>query len=138
MRNPTRVLMSMLVTLLASACTSAQPITEPVAVIEAFYEAVNDGDLDTAMGFVADDASFIIKGGPTTTTYTGTEEVQGYFQRLINRNSQHELSDLILEGDTVTWVLYVTSTLGESSGTEDAVVQAGKIASFQSRVIKDS
>ena len=60
MKSPMRVLLSMLVTLLASACASAQPITEPVAVIEAFYEALNDVDLDTAMGFVADDASLII------------------------------------------------------------------------------
>ena len=36
MKGFTIVLMSMLVTLVASACASTQPITEPVSVIEAF------------------------------------------------------------------------------------------------------
>ena len=128
----------MLVTLLVSACASAEPITEPVAIIEAFYEALNDGDLDTAMGFIDDDASFIIRGGPTSTTYTEAVEVQDYLQQVIDRNSQHELIDLMLEGDTVSWVLNVTNTLGKSSGIEEAVVQDGKIVSFNSNVIKMS
>ena len=46
MKSPTIALMSTLVILLASACASAPPVTEPVAVIEAFYEALNDGDVE--------------------------------------------------------------------------------------------
>ena len=134
MKSPTMVLMFMLVILLASACASTQPVTEPVAVIEAFYEALDDGDLDAAMGFVADDASFMIVGPSTTTTYTGPAQIQDYFQRVVNRNTQHELSDLILEDDTVTWILGATSILGESSGATEAVVQGGKIVSFRSRM----
>ncbi len=136
MKSPTIVLISMLVILLASACASTQPITEPVAVIEAFYEALNDGDLDTAMGFVADDASFNIEGGYSATTYTGTSQVQDLLQKVVDRNTQHELSDLILEGDTVTWILRSKSALGSFSGPEEAVVQGGKIVSFRSRVTK--
>jgi len=138
MKGYTVALISVLTVLLVSACASTQPITEPVAVIEAFHKALNDGDLDTAMSFVADDATFNIRGGPTITTYTGTEKVQDYLQQVVDRNSQHELSDLMLEGDTVTWVLRKTSSLGESSGTEEAVVQDGKIESFDSNVIRMS
>ncbi len=136
MKSPTIVLMAMLVIILASACASTQPITEPVAVIEAFYEALNDGDMDTAMGFVADDASFNLKTSATDTTYTGTAQVQDRFQQVVDRNTEHELSDLILEGDTVTWLLRVTSTLGPSSGPEEAVVQDGRIVFFDSKLIK--
>jgi len=131
MKSPTIVLMSILVILLASACASTQPITEPVAVIEAFYEALNDGDLDTAMDFVADDASFNMKRSLTDTTYTGTAQVQDYFQQVVDRNTQHELSDLILEGNTVTWLLKATSSLGSYTGPEDAVVQDGKTYPFK-------
>ena len=138
MKRPGIALVSFLIAVLASACASAQPVTEPVSVIEAFYEAVNDGDLDTAMGFVDDDASFSIRGGPTTATYTGAVEIQDYLQQVIDRNSQHELIDLMLESDTVTWVLNMTNTLGKSSGVEEAVVQDGKIVSFKGNVIKES
>ncbi len=136
MKSPTIVFMSMLAILLASACASTQPITEPVAVIEAFYDALNDGDMDTAMGFVADDASFSIEGGFSATTYTGTAQVQDLLQKVVDRNTQHELSDLILEGGAVTWILRAKSALGSSSGPEDAVVQGGKIVSCRSRVTK--
>ena len=134
MRIPMLAILFIFVALVASACATTQPITEPVAVIEAFYEALNDGDLDTAMGFVADDASFMIVGPSTTTTYTGPAQIQDYFQRVVNRNTQHELSDLILEDDTVTWILGATSILGESSGATEAVVQGGKIVSFRTRM----
>jgi ketosteroid isomerase-like protein len=135
MRNPKVVLFPVLLIFLASACASSQPITEPVAVIEAFYDALNDGDLDTAMGFVADDASFVTIAR-TTTTYTGTAQVQDLLQKVVERNTQHELSDLIVEGDTVTWILRAKSALGSFSGPEEAVVQGGKIVSFESRTSK--
>ena len=127
----------MMLTLLASACASSQPITEPVAVVEAFYEALNDGDIDTAMGFVDDDVSFSFRGGGLDkTNETGKSQFQEHFQQVLDRNTQHELSDLILEGDTVTWVLRATSTLGPNSGPEEAVIQEGRIVSFQSDVFK--
>jgi len=138
MKFRTIVLMSMLVALLASACASTEPITEPVAVIEAFYEALDDGDLDTAMGFVADDVSFTVQGAPNTITYAGKAQVRDRLQQVVDRNTQHELSDLTLEGDIVTWTLRATSTLGVSTGVDEAVVQSGKIVSFQCRLVRQS
>jgi ketosteroid isomerase-like protein len=118
--------MSMLVTLLASACASTQPITEPVAVIEAFHEALNDGDLDAAMNFVADDARFI-----TDTLHEGKAQVRVFFEGVLATNPHYELSDLKLEGDTVTWIGQVTFEGGGfAPGPFEAVVQNGKIVSL--------
>ncbi len=127
MKSFTMALISMLVTLLASACASTQPITEPLAVIEAFHEALNDGDPDAAMNFVADDARFIID-----TLYTGKAEVRGYYEGVVARNTQYKLSDLEAEGDTVTWIAQGTDDVGAFAPVPwEAVVQNGKIVSLK-------
>ena len=126
MKIHTIVAMSMLVTSLASACASTEPNTDPVSVIEAFHEALNNGDLDAAMSFVADDAKFI-----TDTLYTGKAEVRGFYERVLGSDPHYELSDFKLEGDTVTWIAEVTQYEGEFSPTPtEAVVQNGKIVSL--------
>ncbi len=126
MKSHKIVIACMLVTVLASACASTQPITEPVAVIEAFYEALNDGDLDAAMNFVADDAKFILN-----TVYSGKAQVRAFYEGTIAMNTQWELSDLKAEGDTVAWIGQLThDTGGFAPGPLEAVVQNGKIVSL--------
>ena len=127
MKSPTIVLMSMLVILLASACTSPQPITEPVAVIEAFHEALNDGDMDAAMNFVADDARFILD-----TLYAGKAQVRNFYEGTMAINTQWELGDLKAEGIAVTWIGQSTHDDGGNAPSPfEAVVQNGKIVSFK-------
>jgi len=125
MKSPSIVLMSMLVTVLASACASTQPITEPVAVIEAFYEALNDGDLDTAMSFVADDARFIID-----ILYSGKAEIRDFYREDLGVGSQYELSDLRADGEEVSWTEKATIGAITYEDPYEAVVQEGMIVSL--------
>ena len=125
MRSFTIVLMSMLVTLLASACAAAQPITEPVSVIEAFYEALNDGDLDAAMSFVGDDAKFIID-----TLYTGKTEIRDRLQEELDLGRHSELTDLREDGDKVSFVDKQTLGGATYEAQVEAVVQEGLIVSL--------
>ena len=125
MKSPTVVLMSMLVTFLASACASTQPITEPVAVIEAFEEALNDGDLDQAMSFVADDARFIL-----ASLHTGKAEIRDAYQEALELGYHSELSDLRADGDKVSWEMRLTIGEFVFSDLHEAVVQEGMIVSF--------
>ena len=125
MKSPTVVLMSMLVTLLASACATTQPITEPVLVVEAFHDALNSGDLDAAMSYVTDHAKFI-----TDNVYIGKAEVRDFFQGEVDRNIHYQLSGLKLEGDIVTWNVHATSDLSGFENPAEALVQGGKIVSF--------
>ncbi len=122
MKCATIVIMTMLVTLLASACASTQPITEPVAVIEAFHEALNDGDLDAAMSFVAADPKFI-----TDTLYTGKAEVGGFYEEALGLDSSWELSDLRADGDKIFWTFRITMGGAVFEGSGDAVVKEGMI-----------
>jgi len=122
MKFRTIVLMSMLVALLASACASTQPITEPVAVIEAFYEALNEGDLDTAMSFVADDATFI-----RSAAYIGKADISDFYQESLDLGFQAELSDLRADGDKVSWMEKLTIGGGRFEVQLEAIVRDGLI-----------
>jgi len=128
MKNLTVVLVSVLMPLFASACASTQPVTEPVAVIEAFFEALNDGDLDTAMSFVADDASFILFA-----VYPGKAEIRDYYRESLDLGFHAELSDLRADGDKVSWAGRVTIGGGTFESVYEAVVQEGMIVSHTFR-----
>ena len=125
MKSPMIVFVFALVILLASACASTQTITEPVLVIEAFYEAVNDGDLDGAMSFVADDARLI-----SDTLYTGQAGFRDYHQMRQSRNTYYELSDLRQDGDKVFFTLTETYDTGRYLVKGEAVVREGMIVSL--------
>ena len=125
MKSSTVALMSMLVILMASACASSQPITEPVAVIEAFCEALNEGDLDTAMSFVADDARFLID-----TLLVGKAENRDRYKGLLDLGYQSELSDLRADGDKVSFAQKLIIGAGTHENSYEAVVQEGLIVSL--------
>ena len=125
MKSATIVLMIVLVIAVGSACASTQPITDPIEVIQAFHDALNSGDLDEAMSYVADDARFI-----TFDVDIGKAQVRDFFQGELDRNVHYELSDLILEGDTVIWNVRGTDDLGGFDAPVEAVVQGGKIVSY--------
>ena len=55
MRSSMLAILYISVALAASGCGSPPTSTDPVSVIQAFYDAVNAGDVDRAMAFVADD-----------------------------------------------------------------------------------
>ena len=125
MKSPTVVLMSMLVTLLASSCASTQPITEPVAVIEAFEEALNDGDLDAAMSFVADDPRFIL-----FSLHTQKAEIRDAYQKWLDLGYHSELRDLRAHGDKVSWEVRLTLGVKVVTDLYEAVVKEGMIESY--------
>ena len=125
MKNATIVIISMLVIAVGSACASTQPTTDPIAVIQAFHDALNSGDLDEAMSYVTDHAKFI-----TDNVYIGKAEVRDFFQGEVDRNTHYELSGLKLEGDIVTWNVQAASDLGGFESPSEALVRDGKIVSF--------
>ena len=125
MKGYTVALISVLTVLLVSACASTQPITEPVAVIEAFFEALNEGDLDTAMSFVADDARFV-----TIAAYVGKADIRDFYQESLDLGFHSELSDLRADGDKVSWADKTTIGGGVFEFQGEAVVQDGLIVSL--------
>jgi ketosteroid isomerase-like protein len=125
MKSFTIAIIFMLVTVVASACGSTQPSTDPASVIQAFFEALNAGDLDGAMALVAEDAVFILHD-----VYTEKAQVRDHYQGEIDRNAHYELSDIQVAGDVVTLRLKETSDIVEFEDPFEGVVQEGKIQSF--------
>ena len=71
---------------------------DPAAVVQGFWAAIQAGDVDGAMAFVADDAK--CKG---SCYFTGKQSFQAYLQGYINTGTVTELGELTVEGDVVRY-----------------------------------
>ena len=99
-----------------AACGTANPIAEqptvapppaptatpepvdPAAIAQDFYQAYNEGDLEALMALVADDVK--VRGGAYL---TGKDRFRFNMQSDLKLGFQAEISDLKVEGDSVTY-----------------------------------
>jgi ketosteroid isomerase-like protein len=129
MKSSTIGIVFLLVSVVAPACGATQPITDPASVIEVFYEALNAGDVDGAMAFVADDALFVVGG-----VFKGKAQIREFVQGGVDRHAQYELTNLQAEGDTATWLLSAREDFrGFDENSIEAVVQEGKITKLSGK-----
>ena len=109
-----------------SACQSnTTATTEAVTIVQAYYDAVNQRQIDKAMTYIADDASFINPTG----TYEGKEAIQESLQGLANDGITFNLSAFTEENGRVTYdfeVLQGDQVLDKGSGGL-TIVRDGKI-----------
>jgi ketosteroid isomerase-like protein len=120
---------TVLVLMLALPGTLLAQESDPEAVARAVYEAMNAGDVETALSYFADDAVLSLGAFGS---FSGKEELRGSFEREVSLHASWELSDFQVEGDTVTFKSRYTSddmrALGVTlEGTEVITVQDGKI-----------
>ena len=78
--------------------------TNPAAVIEAVYAAVEAQDLDAAGALLADDAVLVLIPPPpgTNGTFVGKEAVLGWYASLIANNFTIDLGNVEEDGNRVT------------------------------------
>ena len=128
MKTRTIVLMMLLVLLALPTALYAQE-TDLEALITAYYEAVNAGDVESALSYFADDAVInIVPFG----THTGKEEIRAYLEGAVALNATLEPENLQVEGDTLTLtVWYSDDDLRALSlkleGITEVTIQGGKI-----------
>ena len=94
-----------------------------------FYQALNDGDLDTAMELVAADVQ--CRG---ECYFTGKDLFRAFMQSATDRGDQFELSDLKAEGDKVSynWKAYSKAGFFQAAGTESLQFRDGLIVLMES------
>ena len=111
-----------------SACGISTP-ADPAAIAQDFYTAVNAGDMDAAMVLVSEDVQ--CRGA---CYLNGIESFKSYIQGGINANGKTEISDLKVEGDTVTynWIAYTKEGFEDAHGTETLHIKDGKIILMES------
>lgn len=120
---------TVLVLVLALPGTLLAQESDPEAVARSAYEALNAGDVETALSFYADDAVLSLGAFGS---FSGKEELRGSFEHEVSLHASWELSDFQVEGDTVTFKSRYTSddmrALGVTlEGTEVITIQDGKI-----------
>jgi hypothetical protein len=101
-----------------------ESIADPAAVVQGFWDALKEQDLEAAMTFVADDVQ--CRGG---CYLTGKESLQSFLNARLKSGTIYEINDLQVEGDTVNYT-YSKSRNGflEVSGVKETMrVQNGKI-----------
>jgi ketosteroid isomerase-like protein len=109
----------------------ATALSDPATVAQSFYQALNEGNLDAAMQLVAEDIK--CRGA---CYLSGKQSFQFYIQGSINMGGRVELSDLQVNGDSVTyiWTAYNTDGSEVALGEETMQIQNGQIILFETQL----
>jgi ketosteroid isomerase-like protein len=81
--------------------------TDPLSIVNAWLDALNAGDIDTALSYLSDDAvvTMVPPGTPGDDgIFTGKEEVRGWYEGLVAAKGVATLSDCQVEGESVTCI----------------------------------
>jgi ketosteroid isomerase-like protein len=108
-----------------SAPTATPEPADPAEIVQAFWDAVKAEDIEAAMAFVAEDVK--CKG---SCYFTGKDSFRSLIQGMINGGRVTEISDVVVEGDTVTYLYKVlrNDIVVEDNGEGESMqVQDGKI-----------
>ena len=129
----TTIIVTLLAMTLAACGAGATPTasqSDPAAVITAINEKMNAGDVDGVMALIADNAVFH-NAPPRGATLDTRDEIRNWIQRQVDTKTMAELSDLKVDGNSVSWSVKVSrngSPFG--SGMTVAVVEDGKVISW--------
>jgi hypothetical protein len=126
------------VVLLALPGTLCAQETDPMSVIDAWVAALNAGDIDGALSYLADDTVVtIVPPAPGTSgVYTGKGEIRGWYEGTVGEHGVTTLSDCQVDGETVTCVNTYCGDSFTSMGLDSvvaewvAVVRDGKLHSY--------
>jgi len=105
--------------------------TDPLTIVNSWLEALNAGDVDAALSYLADDAQIT-----SDRAYTGKEEIRGWYEDLVGANGTSTLSDCQVDGETVTCSSVYTDDGLQAMGVDFLegalvlVVRDGEIQSY--------
>jgi len=90
---------AILASFLLASCAPAKP-TDPVSVVQAATDCLNEGDIDGYMGFLADDAVALVTG----TRYEGSQAIRALLERdiALSGGVRSELANVRVDGNVVT------------------------------------
>jgi hypothetical protein len=122
-----------------SACATpatAEPVPtrtatppDPAAVVQAFWDAMSAMEVDAAMALVAED--FKCRG---SCYFSGKQPLQAYLQGYIDSGNVTTISNLLVEGDKVSYDWSITRNgvaTSQGLGHESMLVQDGLIVFWE-------
>ena len=124
--NAKHLILVLIAALFLAACgtaAKAEP-ADPAAVAQEFWGTVNAGDLEAAMALVSDDFKAHVDEDTSD-----KEAMRASTQSFIDEGLRTEISNLKVEGDTVTydWVNYRKDGSVEWSGVDTLHIKDGLI-----------
>lgn len=138
--NMKKLTLLFLIAALLTACGPA-----PQEVINSWQEAMNAGDMDKALSYLAEDAVVsIVPAMEGDGVYNGHAEIRGWFEPLLASKGVTTLSNCSLDGETVTCLDTYADEGLKSMGVDFiegdliAVVREGKIQSYTLNIRPDS
>jgi ketosteroid isomerase-like protein len=120
--------------------------SDPMSIVNAWVAALNAGDIDGALSYVADDAVVtIVPPAPGTSgVFTGKGEVQGWYETTVGEHGVTTLSDCQVDGETVTCINTYAADSITAMGIDSlvaewvAVVRDGKLQSYSWTITDES
>ena len=139
------VLMALVAMLALPVAVFAQE-TDPISVVNAWHDGLNEYDIDTALSYLAEGAVVTIvpplDGG--SGVYSGKEEIRGLYEGFVAANFSCALSDCQVDGETVTCIDTYTDDGLKAMGVDFiegewvAAVREGKIQSYTYTISAES
>jgi ketosteroid isomerase-like protein len=116
--------------------TACRP--NPQDIISAWQQDLNQGDIDGALSYLADDVTVSLSppGPDGDGTYQGKEEVRGWYETIVAAKGSGTMSDCQADGDTYTCVSTFADEGLKSIGVDSvegswvAIVKDGRIQSY--------
>ena len=125
------IAVTVVVVMLALSVVLYAQETDPLAIVNSWLEALNAGDVDAALSYLADDAQIT-----SDQVYTGKEEIRGWYETQVGANGASTLSDCQVDGETVTCISSYTDDGLQAMGVDFLegelvlVVRDAKIQSY--------
>ena len=117
----------------------------PEDVINSWQEAINRGDIDAALSYLADDATVtIIPPAEGDGIYNGREEIRGWYETMVAAKGQGTTDDCQVDGEKVTCHDTYTDDGLKGIGVDfiegeyAAVMREGKIQSYTFTISPES
>lgn len=118
--------------------------TDPLSVVNAWHDAINEYDIDTALSYLADGAVVTIVPPLEGSGIFSGKEVRGLYEGFVAANFACTLSDCQVDGETVTCINTYTDDGLQAMGVDFmegewvATVRDGKIQSYTYTISADS
>jgi ketosteroid isomerase-like protein len=112
---------------------------DPLSIVNAWLDALNASDVDTALSYLADEA--VVTMVPPATPdddgiFTGKDEIRGWYEGLVAAEGVATLSDCQVEGESVTCIDTYTDGGLQAMGIDAIegplvlIVREGKVQSY--------
>ena len=109
--------------------TDPAAANDPAKIAQAYYQAYNEGNLDSVMALVADNIQ--CRGN---CYINGIQSFRFYIEGSLKQGGRTDIDNLVVDGDKVTydWAYYSEAGFFQARGVETLQIQDGKIVLIQS------